>query len=97
MIYLDRYELQSKRPGCDWEHVGSVYPNYKWVCKRAWYFLWLVHQPRILNETEARQLALANVVCKILNLPKTGERTRIIAWMREGPLKPAYIAHTAEF
>lgn len=81
---IDHYEIQSHRPGGEWEHVGNKYPDYKWEVRRPWYFLGLIRCPRITN----REAALKQAACDLVGLlaeswtDKDGECVRIILWCR---------------
>lgn len=81
---IDHYEIESRRPGAGWEHVGNVYPDYNWTVGRPWYLLWLVRRPRVTNPRDALKavsLQLTDMVVKLLKL-ENGERTRIFIWHR---------------
>lgn len=86
MAYLNHFEIESKRPGEDWEHVGNIYPDYKWKIHRPWYFLWLVRRPRIINigsagiEAINRTMQVSKTVYDYT--PETRERIRVIIWNR---------------
>jgi hypothetical protein len=56
VTYIDHYEIEYRRQGDDWEHVGDVYPMYQWRIVRPWHFLWLVRRPRIVNNALATAL-----------------------------------------
>lgn len=83
MAYLNHFEIESKRPGEEWKHVGNIYPDYKWKIHRPWYFLWLVRQPCIINIGSAGIEAVKRL-SKVVHgdMPKTKERIRIVVWDR---------------
>jgi len=78
MEYIDHFEIESRRPGERWEHVGNCYPEYQWRIWRPWYFLWLRRRIAILNERVA-WTSLFEKLCR--EIPKD---SRIVIWYREG-------------
>jgi hypothetical protein len=85
MTCIDHFEIEAKRPGGAWEHVGNVYPKYVWRVRRPWYFLWLVRRPTILNDATVMATLLfirirtrALLQCRLL----PGEAVRIVEWRR---------------
>jgi len=84
---IDHYEIQSRRPGLGWDHVGNIYPAYKWVIRRPWYYLWLIRCPRIVNTREAliqTASTLAEMIVKQMQQDDiiNHEEIRIILWCR---------------
>jgi hypothetical protein len=83
--YIDHYEIETKRPGCDWEHVGNVYPKYKWTIHRPRYFLGFVRVPVIANDAQHQaHVALAYVEGSLVRMRGTvkTEGMRVWVWRR---------------
>lgn len=53
MKYIDHYEIEYRRQGGSWEHVGNVYPDYHWQIVRPWYLLGLVRRPKLVSPATA--------------------------------------------
>lgn len=56
MRYIDHYEIEYKRRGGDWEHVGNVHPGYQWRVVRPWFLLFFFAWPKIVNNATAAAL-----------------------------------------
>jgi len=54
--YIDHYEIEYKRHGDDWEHIGNVYPGYQWQAVRPWFLPFLFARPTIVNNVTAAAL-----------------------------------------
>lgn len=77
--YIDHFEIESKRPGEAWRHVGNIYPDYKWEFRR----LWLARRLVIIGYSiDAFIEAMERVTDMLERLPKSNERTRLVIWSR---------------
>lgn len=80
--YIDHFEIESKRPGEMWVHVGNIYPKYKWNLWRPWYLLWLVQRPVITNSIDAFIEVMKRVTDMVEALPESKERMHLVVWTR---------------
>lgn len=80
--YIDHFEIESKRPGEGWQHIGNIYPEYEWDLRRLWYLLWLVRRPVITNSIDAFIEVMKRVTDMMETLPESKERTRLVVWTR---------------
>ncbi len=74
MEYINHFEIESKRPGGRWEHVGNCYPKYQWRIWRPWYLLWLRKQKIILNEMYAWTSLLQRLCRENADNPESREK-----------------------
>jgi hypothetical protein len=85
---IDHYEIESRRPGAGWEHVGNKYPDYKWKICRPWYYLGLIRCPRIINREAALKQAGCDLISQLAHPlaeawnDGTKEHIRITLWCR---------------
>ena len=87
MKYIDHYEIQYRRHGGDWEHVGNVYPHYEWRIARPWFFLGLISRPTIVNSALAAALRArcqATDAALALIAGDARDHYRIWRWERRG-------------
>ena len=83
--YINHFEIESKRPGEGWQHVGNIYPKYEWELRRPWYFFRLVWRPVITNSIDAFMEVMKRVTDTLEALealPESKERTRLVVWTR---------------
>ena len=82
--YIDRFEIEAKRPNEAWKHVGTTYPKYEWKIRRPWHYLWLVRRWVIINEIVAWATCFGMTIRNIHALPESEEKVRLVIWLRQG-------------